>query len=138
MAGSYKHLIDKSGNFTFDLIDNMGDAHEACEECYYLIRKLNREHKILRTKLSRTHSTWGKKGNKKVKIHNLKPGEEFKVLGDDSSTFTYLGCYRHGYDHYTAEDAKYQKHYFNSSEFVIKIRRKVMDDLIEALKVFKK
>ena len=40
MAGSLKHLIDDDGNFAFDLIDNMGDAHEACEDCVAEIERL--------------------------------------------------------------------------------------------------
>ena len=38
MAGSYDHLRnDDTGAFRFDLIENLGDAHEACEECFYII-----------------------------------------------------------------------------------------------------
>ncbi|KKK99213.1 hypothetical protein LCGC14_2634990 [marine sediment metagenome] len=40
MAGSYKHLVAEDGTFTFDLIENMGDAYEACEECFEKIRRL--------------------------------------------------------------------------------------------------
>lgn len=40
MAGSYNHLVGEDGKFTFDLIENMGDAYEACEECFDIIKKL--------------------------------------------------------------------------------------------------
>lgn len=39
MAGSYKHIVNKSNQFIgIDLIDHLGDAHEALEECYELIK----------------------------------------------------------------------------------------------------
>jgi len=34
MAGSYKHCVSEDGSFRFDLIENMGDAHEACEDMF--------------------------------------------------------------------------------------------------------
>ena len=38
MAGSLNHLIDEeTGKFTMDSIDNLGDAHEALEECFNII-----------------------------------------------------------------------------------------------------
>jgi len=40
MAGSFKHLVGEHDEFTFDFIENMGDAYEACEDCYHLILKL--------------------------------------------------------------------------------------------------
>jgi len=41
MAGSLSHLIDKkTGGFRFDLIENMGDAYEACEECVAVIKSM--------------------------------------------------------------------------------------------------
>lgn len=40
MAGSLKHITDADGNFTMDLIENLGDAHEALEECFNKIREL--------------------------------------------------------------------------------------------------
>lgn len=40
MAGSLNHLVTEDGAFTFDLIDNLGDAHEACEECFDIIAHL--------------------------------------------------------------------------------------------------
>jgi hypothetical protein len=40
MAGSYNHCTTDDGSFTFDLIDNLGDAHEACEEMHAMIRYL--------------------------------------------------------------------------------------------------
>lgn len=36
MAGSFHHCNEK-GKFRFDLIENMGDAHEACEMMHYMI-----------------------------------------------------------------------------------------------------
>lgn len=40
MAGSFNHIVDDDGTFTMDCIDNMGDAHEALEECFGLIYHL--------------------------------------------------------------------------------------------------
>ena len=39
MAGSYRHC-DDHGTFQFDLIENLGDAHEACEMMHFMIRSL--------------------------------------------------------------------------------------------------
>lgn len=42
MAGSYRHITDRDNNFIgIDLIDNLGDAHEALEECYDIIQYLS-------------------------------------------------------------------------------------------------
>lgn len=43
MAGSYRHCTNDDGTFRADgqLIDNMGDAHEACEMMHWLIRHLS-------------------------------------------------------------------------------------------------
>jgi len=42
MAGSYRHITDHNNNFIgIDLIDNLGDAHEALEECYHIIKNLS-------------------------------------------------------------------------------------------------
>ena len=41
MGGSFQHIIDKDLNFIgVDLIDNLGDAHEALDECYDMIMHL--------------------------------------------------------------------------------------------------
>lgn len=40
MAGSLAHLIAADGSFRADLIENGGDASEALEECFHLIREL--------------------------------------------------------------------------------------------------
>lgn len=37
MAGSYEHCRARGGKFQFDLIENMGDAHEACEMMFEMI-----------------------------------------------------------------------------------------------------
>lgn len=37
MAGSFRHLVGEDGGFTMDLIENLGDANEALEECYDMI-----------------------------------------------------------------------------------------------------
>lgn len=37
MAGSLNHIIDDDGSFTMEHIENMGDAHEALEECHAII-----------------------------------------------------------------------------------------------------
>lgn len=41
MAGSYQHCCNDDGSFTFDLLDNMGDAHEACDEMHWMIDYLS-------------------------------------------------------------------------------------------------
>ncbi len=38
MAGSFEHIVNEKGNFYMDLIENMGDAHEALEECFEIIK----------------------------------------------------------------------------------------------------
>lgn len=41
MAGSLNHIVDsETGEFEMDLIENLGDAHEALLECYHLIKEL--------------------------------------------------------------------------------------------------
>lgn len=38
MAGSYSHIVDEQGRFIGTrLIENLGDAYEALEECYGMI-----------------------------------------------------------------------------------------------------
>ena len=37
MAGSLYHIIDPDGSFSMDLIEHLGDAHEALEECFHII-----------------------------------------------------------------------------------------------------
>ena len=37
MAGSYNHCRNEDGSFSFDLIENMGDAWEACEMMFFMI-----------------------------------------------------------------------------------------------------
>jgi hypothetical protein len=41
MAGSLRHIIGSDGKLTMELIDNLGDAYEALEECYALIIELS-------------------------------------------------------------------------------------------------
>jgi len=40
MSGSLSHIIDTDGTFSMSLIENLGDAYEALEECYQLIYTL--------------------------------------------------------------------------------------------------
>jgi hypothetical protein len=43
MAGSYSHIVNSKNEFRgIELIDNLGDAHEALEECYWMIWLLTR------------------------------------------------------------------------------------------------
>lgn len=42
MSGSYRHCLEEDGSFTFDFIENLGDAREACEQMVYMIRWLAR------------------------------------------------------------------------------------------------
>lgn len=38
MAGSYSHIVDKDNKFKgVELIENLGDAYEALEECWHII-----------------------------------------------------------------------------------------------------
>ena len=42
MAGSYRHITDSKNNIISNeefpkMIENLGDAYEALEECYYMI-----------------------------------------------------------------------------------------------------
>jgi hypothetical protein len=41
MAGSYGHIRGEDGKFTMDGIENIGDAHEALEECFHMIEFLS-------------------------------------------------------------------------------------------------
>lgn len=46
MAGSYKHITDEKGNLRtneefINSIENLGDAYEMAEECWYLIQILS-------------------------------------------------------------------------------------------------
>lgn len=43
MAGSLNHIVDNNGAFKMTTIENMGDAHEALEECFDLIALLLEE-----------------------------------------------------------------------------------------------
>lgn len=40
MAGSLTHIIGSDGRFRMDLIENLGDACEALEECFDIIYHL--------------------------------------------------------------------------------------------------
>ena len=39
MAGSINHTVANDGSFTTELLDNMGDVHEALEEYFYAVRE---------------------------------------------------------------------------------------------------
>ena len=46
MAGSYRHIVNKNGDLIsnekfIDSIENLGDAYEMAEECWYLIQILS-------------------------------------------------------------------------------------------------
>ncbi len=48
MAGSINHIVDpETGEFTMELIENLGDAHEALEECYMFIYTVSNGEKEL-------------------------------------------------------------------------------------------
>lgn len=40
MAGSLSHITNDDGTFRMDLIENLGDAQEALEECHQIIAVL--------------------------------------------------------------------------------------------------
>jgi len=42
MAGSINHITDENGKFTMKYIENLGDAHEALEECFNEIQRLKK------------------------------------------------------------------------------------------------
>ena len=47
MAGSYRHITKGDGSFYgVELIDNLGDAYEALEECYEMIQYLTGGNKV--------------------------------------------------------------------------------------------
>lgn len=41
MAGSLAHIVDEDGEFTMATIENLGDAFEALEECYRVLRAMD-------------------------------------------------------------------------------------------------
>ena len=45
MAGSYRHVCNEDGSFRTndfnDMIENLGDAYEACEEMHFMISYLS-------------------------------------------------------------------------------------------------
>lgn len=46
MAGSYRHIVDEEGDLItnkefIDNIENLGDAYEMAEECWYVIQLLS-------------------------------------------------------------------------------------------------
>lgn len=40
MAGSLYHIVDDDGTFRMGGIENLGDAHEALDECFKIIMEL--------------------------------------------------------------------------------------------------
>ncbi len=40
MAGSLNHIVSDAGQFRMGSIENMGDAHEALDECFKIILEL--------------------------------------------------------------------------------------------------
>lgn len=41
MAGSLMHIVGEDGRFSMETIENMGDAHEALEDCFNIIIELS-------------------------------------------------------------------------------------------------
>ena len=68
MAGSYRHIADKNNKFQgIDLIDNLGDAHEALEECFLMIQNLTKGNK------SKIYEAWFQGyARKEIPKENLK------------------------------------------------------------------
>ena len=53
MAGSYRHVTDRENNFIgIELIDNLGDAYEALEQMYLMIKHLTDNDK------AKIHKAW--------------------------------------------------------------------------------
>jgi hypothetical protein len=48
MAGSYRHCCNEDGSFGFDLIENLGDAHEACDMMFWMINYLAKDHEKIK------------------------------------------------------------------------------------------
>ena len=48
MAGSYKHIVGLHGDFTMCYIENMGDAHEALEDCFGIIQENSKRQRLLK------------------------------------------------------------------------------------------
>ena len=40
MAGSLNHIVGEDGRFRMEGIENLGDAHEALDECFKIIREI--------------------------------------------------------------------------------------------------
>lgn len=67
MAGSFHHIINEHLEFCgTDLIDNLGDAAEALEECYDMIMYLTKG------KRERIHKAW-LEGHIKRRVPNYDP-----------------------------------------------------------------
>lgn len=47
MAGSLNHIVADDGTFKMGSIENMGDAHEALDECFKIIHALTNGDKEL-------------------------------------------------------------------------------------------
>jgi len=61
MAGSYDHIVNDRGEFIgTKYIDNLGDAQEALEECYYMIQYLAENEMKIQNAI----------GNAKIEIDN--------------------------------------------------------------------
>lgn len=78
MAGSFKHCVDDNYNFLGEkhLLDDMGDAYEACEQMVFMIRYLSGADK---NKINAAVDAFYQSKNPKYK-------PEFKVTGDQKST----------------------------------------------------
>lgn len=88
MAGSYSHLVAEDGSFRFDLIDNMGDAHEACEDSFNKIADLKAELESLKESINAKYWNGVRDDNSrladeltKAQEKNLKLLESFRQGG---------------------------------------------------------
>jgi hypothetical protein len=59
MAGSYRHVTNPDGSFRgLDLIENLGDAHEAIEEMHDMIRWLADRADFFDSPRHAIHAAW--------------------------------------------------------------------------------
>lgn len=67
MAGSYRHITDSRGEFIgTDLLDHLGDAYEALEECWEMIQCLTGGDR------KKIYDAWKKSRPKETRVCSLK------------------------------------------------------------------
>lgn len=67
MAGSREHVTADDGTFRWSLIDNMGDAYEACEDLFDQLRDCEQNNAVVRDVLM----AWANGDNDMMHAHLL-------------------------------------------------------------------